>query len=81
MAGQLAARGVHRVRDGDLVRHLLLHVRIPQAVLGGGVSWTKFLGTGIELKTALVIGQIVGYALSKYMGIKVCPEVSRCEGR
>ena len=37
----------------------------------------KFLGTGIELKTAFVIGQIVGYALSKYLGIKVCPEVSR----
>jgi hypothetical protein len=37
----------------------------------------KFLGTGIELKTAFVIGQIVGYAFSKYVGIKVCPEVSR----
>jgi hypothetical protein len=36
-----------------------------------------FLGTGVELKTAFVISQIVGYALSKYIGIKVCSEVSR----
>jgi hypothetical protein len=33
-----------------------------------------FLGTRIELKTALVISQIIGYALSKYVGIKVCSE-------
>lgn len=36
-----------------------------------------FLGTGVELKTAFVISQIIGYALSKYIGIKVCSEVSR----
>lgn len=36
-----------------------------------------FLHTGVELKTAFVISQIVGYALSKYIGIKVCSEVSR----
>lgn len=35
-----------------------------------------FLSTGIELKTALVISQILGYALSKYVGIKLCSEVS-----
>jgi len=31
----------------------------------------------IELKTALVISQIIGYALSKYIGIKVCSEATR----
>jgi hypothetical protein len=30
---------------------------------------------GVGLKTALVISQIVGYMLSKYIGIKVCSEV------
>lgn len=34
-----------------------------------------FLGTQVALKTALVISQILGYALSKYVGIKVCSEV------
>jgi hypothetical protein len=31
--------------------------------------------TAIELKTACVVGQIVGYVLSKYLGAKVCSEV------
>src|SRR5262245_4190210 len=35
-----------------------------------------FFGSTIGLKTALVISQIVGYALSKYVGIKVCSEVT-----
>ncbi|MFO1458773.1 MAG: DUF5690 family protein [Verrucomicrobiota bacterium] len=35
-----------------------------------------FLGTHVALKTAIVISQILGYALSKYIGIKVCSEVS-----
>lgn len=35
-----------------------------------------FLGTDIGLKTAIVISQIIGYALSKYIGIKVCSEVT-----
>lgn len=35
-----------------------------------------FLGTGIGLKTALVIGQIIGYALSKWVGIKFCSEIT-----
>lgn len=30
----------------------------------------------VDLKTALVIGQLVGYTLSKYLGIKVCSEVT-----
>ena len=34
-----------------------------------------FWDTGVELKTALVISQIIGYALSKYIGIKLCSEV------
>src|SRR5438045_8508231 len=39
-----------------------------------------FLHTKIALKTAIVIGQIIGYALSKYIGIKVCSEVSPAPG-
>ena len=37
------------------------------------------LGTffGLDLKTALVISQIVGYTLSKVIGMKVCSELSR----
>src|SRR6267378_118734 len=35
-----------------------------------------FLSTTVALKTAIVISQIIGYALSKYIGIKVCSEVS-----
>ena len=35
-----------------------------------------FLGTTVALKTAIVISQIIGYACSKYIGIKVCSEVS-----
>ncbi len=34
-----------------------------------------FLGGQVALKTAFVASQIVGYTLSKYIGIKVCPEV------
>lgn len=29
---------------------------------------------GLELKTVFVISQILGYTLSKYIGIKICPE-------
>jgi len=32
-------------------------------------------GSGIELKTSFVIAQIVGYAISKYVGIDVCTRV------
>src|SRR5260370_15237574 len=34
-----------------------------------------FLGGPIALKTAFVVSQILGYTASKYIGIKVCPEV------
>lgn len=37
----------------------------------------KFLGTEVDLKTALVIGQVFGYGLCKYVGIKFCSEISR----
>lgn len=37
----------------------------------------SFLGSAVELKTALVISQIIGYTLSKYLGIKVCSEATR----
>jgi hypothetical protein len=36
-----------------------------------------FAGTQVHLKTAFVISQIVGYTLSKFLGIKVCSEASR----
>ena len=36
-----------------------------------------FAGTAIELKTAIVISQIIGYALSKYLGIRYCSELTR----
>jgi len=32
---------------------------------------------GMELKTAFAISQIIGYTISKYVGIKVCSEMSR----
>src|SRR6516162_3838269 len=34
-----------------------------------------FLGGEVPLKTAFVVSQILGYTVSKYIGIKVCPEV------
>ncbi len=34
-----------------------------------------FLGGDIALKTAFVVSQILGYTASKYIGIKVYPEV------
>lgn len=35
----------------------------------------KFFGTDIELKTACVVAQVIGYMLSKYLGTKVCAEI------
>src|SRR5438105_1950456 len=40
-------------------------------------SGLTFLGTRVALKTAFVISQVLGYALSKYIGIKVCSEAPR----
>lgn len=39
-----------------------------------GGDEASFLGTGVGLKTAYVLSQILGYMLSKYVGIKVCSE-------
>ena len=36
-----------------------------------------FFTTEINLKTVLVISQIIGYELSKYIGIKICSEIPR----
>ena len=36
-----------------------------------------FFGTDINFKTVLLISQIIGYAISKYAGIKVCTEIQR----
>jgi hypothetical protein len=38
------------------------------------------LGSGVDLKTALLVGQILGYAASKYLGIFVCSSVTRQAG-
>jgi len=35
-----------------------------------------FLGGSLELKSALVVSQVIGYALSKYIGIKVVSEIA-----
>ena len=36
----------------------------------------KFFGTQIDLKTACVIGQVVGYMISKYLGSRFCSAIS-----
>jgi hypothetical protein len=36
----------------------------------------SFLGTRVNLKTAFIISQILGYTLSKYIGVKVCSETA-----
>jgi hypothetical protein len=37
----------------------------------------ELFGRDVELKTAFVVSQIIGYALSKIIGIKLCSEVTR----
>lgn len=37
----------------------------------------QFMDTDLQIKTAFVISQIIGYCLSKYMGCKFCSEVKR----
>ena len=32
---------------------------------------------GLDLKTVFALSQIIGYMLSKYIGIRICPEVTR----
>jgi len=36
-----------------------------------------FAGGVIGLKTALILSQIVGYTLSKYLGVRICSEAGR----
>lgn len=36
-----------------------------------------FLGTQVNAKTAFVIAQLIGYTISKYVGVKVCSEMTR----
>ncbi len=43
------------------------------AVKFGGL---KYLGTDVELKTACVIAQVIGYMVSKYLGTRVCSEAA-----
>ena len=40
------------------------------------VLWGRPLTWKLELKTALVISQVLGYCASKYLGIKVCSELT-----
>ena len=42
----------------------------------GTFDGQSFLNSEVEMKTALVISQIIGYCLSKYVGIKVCSEMT-----
>lgn len=58
-----------------LVYFCMYGVRKPFAV--GMYEGAYFLGTGIRLKTALVLSQLLGYAFSKLSGIKFCSEASR----
>ncbi len=37
----------------------------------------EFADTGVELKTALVLSQLFGYVISKYVGIKFCSQLKR----
>jgi hypothetical protein len=43
----------------------------------GTYEGLHFAGSQVELKTAFVISQLIGYTASKFMGIKVCSEASR----
>ena len=45
--------------------------------LAGRYEGLALLGTQIDLKTAFVISQVLGYTLSKFLGIKLCSEVTR----
>ncbi len=36
----------------------------------------RFLGSELSLKTAFVLSQVIGYMVSKYIGVKVCSETT-----
>ncbi|MFH2006356.1 MAG: DUF5690 family protein [bacterium] len=42
--------------------------------VAGSYGGLSFLGSSVALKTAFVISQVVGYTLSKYLGMKFCAE-------
>ena len=37
----------------------------------------KFLGTDLDLKTVYVLAQLLGYTISKYVGMKICSEAGK----
>ena len=37
----------------------------------------QFLSTDLDLKTVFVVSQVIGYALSKMVGIRICSEMTR----
>lgn len=43
----------------------------------GQAQTMQLFGGSYDLKTVFVVSQIIGYCLSKYIGIKVCTEVTR----
>lgn len=45
-------------------------------VTAGTFDGTIGVGSGIRLKTAMVISQVIGYALSKYLGARLLPELA-----
>jgi hypothetical protein len=48
----------------------------------GAYEGVQFFGTEIELKTAFVISQLIGYTISKFLGLKYCSEaISRTRGK
>ena len=50
---------------------------VAASFLGADGDPIKFWSSAVDLKSALVISQILGYTLSKYIGIKICSEVTR----
>lgn len=48
-----------------------LRIAFLQNITWAGIDFSK-----IQLKTALVISQIVGYTVSKFIGIKLCSEIT-----
>jgi len=48
----------------------------------GSYEGVHFFGSEIELKTAFVISQLIGYTISKFLGLKYCSEaIARNRGR
>ena len=82
----MSARAAHGFRDGSSVAFTafaslagfvayfsMYAFRKPFAA--ARFDGQHFLNSEVSLKTAFVISQLLGYTISKYLGIKVCPEV------